>query len=81
MIFCAQYRKNFWILYNKGMNYDKDDRILSLVDSLALSDRLLAEDDTEKNLRSAVDYTTYEKNLAKRRQQSFEFLDKAVKNI
>jgi hypothetical protein len=81
VIFCAQYRKNFWILYNKGMNYDKDDRILSLVDSLALSDRLLPEDDTEKDLRSAVDYTAYEKNLAKRRQQSFAFLDKAVKNI
>ena len=35
--------------------------ILSLVDSLALSDRLLPEDNTEKNLRSAVDYTVYEK--------------------
>ena len=63
------------------MNYDKDDRILSLVDSLALSGRLLAEDDTEKDVRSTIDYTAYEKNLAKRRQQSYAFLDKAVKNI
>lgn len=80
VIFCAQYRKNFWILRNQGMDYQRDDRILSLVDRLGLSDRLLSEDNTTE-LDTPTTYEEFERELAKHRRKSFQFLDRAMRRV
>ena len=62
------------------MDYQRDDRILSLVDRLGLSDRLLAEDNTTE-LDTPTTYEEFERELAKHRRKSFQFLDRAMRRV
>lgn len=77
VIFCTQYRKNFWILRNDGMDYRRDDRILSLVDRLGISSRLLSEDDAME-LSTPTAYGEFEQKLVEQRAVSFRFLDRVM---
>jgi hypothetical protein len=79
LVFAAQYKKNFWVLQNDGMNHERDDRILSLLEKFNFTNRLLAEDGMYKELPKPVDYTDFDSILSVERANSFRFLDKALK--
>jgi hypothetical protein len=79
VIFAVQYRKNFWVLENSGMNVEKDDRILSLLNNFKFTNRLLKSDDTDKNISNNVDYKYFESKIVIDRKKSFNFLDRATK--
>lgn len=79
VIFAAQYRKNFWVLQNSGMDINKDDRILSLLNNFKLADRLLQSNEHDKNISDVVDYEYFESKILIDREKSFNFLDRAVK--
>lgn len=79
VVFATQYRKNFWVLKNDGMNVGKDDRILSLLDDFKLTNRLLGCDEQSRNISEPVDYEYFESKIIINRKKSFDFLDKAIK--
>lgn len=78
-IFSTVYRKKFWVIKNNGM-YESDDRVLTLVNQLGLSDRLIPIDfDNNFDYMQDVDYKTYETNLQELKPRSQEYLLKALK--
>jgi hypothetical protein len=79
VIFAAQYRKNFWVLQNSGMDINKDDRILSLLNNFKLAKRLLQSNEQDKNISDVVDYEYFKSKILVDRKKSFNFLDRAVK--
>ena len=78
VIFATQYRKNFWVLKNDGMNLDKDDRILSLLHNFKLDNRLLDSSEQDKHISTAVDYEYFDSKILYDRKRSFNFLAKAT---
>lgn len=79
VVFAVQYRKNFWVLKNAGMDIDKDDRILSLLYNFKLADRLLQSCEQSKNISKMVDYKYFESKILIDREKSLDFLKKAIK--
>lgn len=79
VVFAAQYRKNFWVLKNDGMNIDRDDRIMSLLNNFKLTNRLLGCDEQSKDISETVDYEYFESKILINRKKSFDFLDRATK--
>lgn len=62
-IFSTIYRKNFYTIKNGGM-YGEDDRVLTLVKSLKIEDRVIPYDfDNSFDYLKKVDYENYEKIL------------------
>jgi len=79
VVFAAQYRKNFWVLANDGMNNNKDDRILSLLHNFKLTNRLLKSEEKTKDISKAPDYSCFESKILINRERSFNFLKRAIK--
>ena len=79
VIFATQYRKNFWVLQNNGMNLETDDRILSLLYRFGFKHRLLRGGKQDIDISLPIDYEEFESKLIKDRKKSFKFLDKALK--
>lgn len=79
VVFATQYRRNFWVLKNDGMDNSKDDRILSLLYDFKLTNRLLGCDEQTKDISEAVDYKYFESKILINRKKSFDFLDRAIK--
>lgn len=79
VVFATQYRKNFWVLKNAGMDINKDDRILSLLYNFELTDRLLQSHEQNKNISKVVNYKYFESKILLDREKSFSFLEKAIK--
>ena len=79
VVFAAQYRKNFWVLENAGMDITKDDRILSLLLNYKLDNRLLRCTEQAKDITEIVNYKYFESQLLLDRKKSFNFLKKAIK--
>ncbi|MEZ8229355.1 polysaccharide pyruvyl transferase family protein [Vibrio splendidus] len=77
-IFASIFRKNFWAITFKETNKD-DDRISVLFEQLNLTERLIyIEDHDNYELLSDVDYSSYDADITKFRERSFEFLDDAL---
>jgi len=79
VIFAMQYRKNFWVLRNDGMDYDKDDRILSLLDNFQFTSRLITGNENTAKLNEIPDYDYFESKLTVDRKKSFAFLEEALR--
>lgn len=77
-IFSTIYRKPFWTIKNGGM-FGDDDRVLTLVSSLGIDDRLcpIAFDD-DLDYLSMPDWTAYEDALDKEREKSILWLSRAL---
>jgi hypothetical protein len=77
-IFASIFRRNFWAITFKETNKD-DDRISVLFEQLNLTERLIyIEDHDNYDLLSDVDYSSYDADINKFRERSFEFLDDAL---
>jgi hypothetical protein len=81
VIFAAQYRKNFWVLQNKGMDPNTDDRILSLLKRFGFLDRLFSEPKYYNEISRPVNYKKFEAALVAARKTSFKFLDEALEQV
>jgi hypothetical protein len=81
VIFAAQYRKNFWVLENSGMNFDIDDRILSLLKRFGFLDRLLLDQKPFNKISQPINYKKFESALVPARINSFSFLDQALGKV
>lgn len=77
-IFSTLYRKTFWTVKNGGM-FGDDDRVLTLMDTLGLEDRLIpiAFDEAFDYLQEP-DFSHYEGNLAGPRKRSWSYLSRAL---
>jgi hypothetical protein len=78
-VFAMQYRKNFWILHNDGMDIESDDRILSLLDNFNFTNRIINGNEDIAKLNVSPDYKYFVSKLATDRKKSFDFLKKALK--
>lgn len=77
-IFSTIYRKNFYSIYDT--TYGNDDRSLTLVNELGISDRYIdCVFDKDKDYLENVDYSEYEKNLPSLRKEADEFLNDSLK--
>lgn len=77
-IFSSLYRKTFWTIKNGGM-FGDDDRVLTLMNTLGLEDRLIPiEYDDGFDYLSSPDYSSFEGNLAVPRARSLAFLADAI---
>lgn len=77
-IFSTIERKKFWILKNGGM-YTTDDRVITLVNQLCVSNRLIEPNfDASKDYFEEVDYNEYEKNLKMLREHSLNYLKESL---
>lgn len=77
-IFSTLYRKTFWTVKNGGM-FGDDDRVLTLMSTLRLEDRLIpiSFNNNFDYLRKP-DYSHYEDNLSEPRKRSWDFLEQAL---
>lgn len=79
-VFSTIYRKKFWVIKNGGM-YGNDDRVMTLLSDLAITDRLIELPfDEEFNYMKSVDYSEYEKRLEKLKNKSQTYLKLALEN-
>ncbi|MDO4967208.1 MAG: polysaccharide pyruvyl transferase family protein [Candidatus Saccharibacteria bacterium] len=78
-IFSSIYRKKFWVMKNGGM-YGDDDRVLTLLDELKLSDRLIEPtfDESCDYMEREIDYSSYKTALIKHKKESIDFLEEAL---
>lgn len=77
-IFSSVYRKPFWTVKNGGM-FGDDDRVLTLVDTLGIDQRLCPiEYDDSVDYLSMPDWTVYEQRLGAERERSLEWLAAAL---
>ena len=77
-IFSTIYRKNFWVIKN-GEMYGDDDRVITLVNQLHISDRLIESTFKEKfNYVKDVNYKEYDKELPKLQKKANDFIDENI---
>lgn len=77
-IFSTIYRKNFWVIKN-GEMYGNDDRVITLVNQLHISDRLIDSTFKEKfNYVKNVNYKEYDKELPKLQKKANDFIDENI---
>lgn len=77
-IFSTMYGKKFWTMKNGNM-YNTDDRVITLMEQLGLTDRLIEPNFAEeKDYFSEVDYTTYKNNLEKLQEKSINYLKESI---
>ncbi|MDR0979389.1 MAG: polysaccharide pyruvyl transferase family protein [Lachnospiraceae bacterium] len=78
-IFSSIYRKNFWTIKNGNM-YSDDDRVITLINQLGLTERLIEPKFDDKwDYFQKVDYTKYNNNIDGLKKQSLEYLELALK--
>jgi hypothetical protein len=78
-IFSTIYRKNFFVIKNGGM-YGSDDRVITLLDELKISDRLIEpEFDVNKEYLDDMNYDGFQENLDELKKKSLNYLEKALK--
>lgn len=79
-IFSTICKKKFWILKNGGM-YGDDDRVITLINQLKISDRLIEPTfDDNFDYLSDVNYSKYDINLKKLQKQSLDYLIASLKS-
>lgn len=79
-IFSTIYRKKFFVIKNGNM-YSTDDRVITLVNELAIENRLIEPNfDSNCNYFEDVDYNQYEKNLSRLQKESIDFLRGSLEN-
>jgi hypothetical protein len=79
-IFSTMYEKPFWTVKNGSM-FEDDDRVLTLMDSLDLKDRLTPISfDPNKDYLAKKDYSAYRRLRHELREISFAFLRKALED-
>ena len=77
-IFSSIFRKKFWVVKNNGM-YEKDDRVLTLINMLDLKDRIITTKyDEDFNYNKDKKYDTYELKLKKQQNESLKYLKEAL---
>ena len=77
-IFSTIFRKKFWVIKN-GCMFDSDDRVATLVDQLAVSDRVItAQFDGNFDYLQDVSYDQYIENLEILKKKSTTFLLSAL---
>lgn len=77
-IFSTIYKKNFWTIKNGGM-FGSDDRVLTLMDNLDLTDRLInIQFDDNFNYLEVKNYNQYNINLKKLQKESVDFIRKSI---
>ena len=80
-IFSTIYRKQFFTIKNGGM-YGNDDRVLTLINSLGISDRLISYQFNEKfDYMKKVDYSKYEKKLPILKEKASKFIKDNIEVI
>lgn len=80
-IFSTIYRKNFFTIKNGGM-YGNDDRVLTLVRSLDIEDRLIPyEFDENFDYMKKTDYSGYEKTLPNLQKKAYKFINENIEVI
>ena len=79
-LFSTICKKTFWILKNGGM-YGDDDRVITLINQLKISDRLIEPIFNDNfDYLSKVDYSKYDINLKKLQKQSLDYLIDSLKS-
>lgn len=79
-VFSSIYRKKFWVVKNGGM-YENDDRVMTLLTDLSITDRLIELPfDEEFDYMKPVDYINYDKRIKDLKNKSQMFLKKALEN-
>lgn len=79
-VFSTIYRKKFWVIKNGGM-YENDDRVMTLLSDLSISDRLIELPfDKKFNYMNPVNYANYEQSLKSLKNKSQIFLKNALEN-
>ncbi len=79
-IFSTICKKKFWILKNGGM-YGDDDRVITLINQLKISDRLIEPTfDDNFDYLSEVNYSKYDVSLKKLQKQSLDYLIVSLKS-
>lgn len=77
-IFSTVYRKKFWVLKNGNM-FGSDDRVITLLNSLGLSERLIEMNfDNRFDYMKDVDFSKYDKALPILRESSGKYLLSAL---
>lgn len=77
-IFSTIYKKKFYTLKNGGM-YGEDDRVLTLINSIGLMDRLIKYDfDDSYDYLEDINYDNYDLLLKKLQKKSWDYLDKSL---
>lgn len=77
-IFSTIYKKRFFTIKN-GEMYGDDDRVLTLLQSLDMMERLIPYDFDEKvNYMSEVDYSKYDNSIKKLRETAEDFIQKNI---
>lgn len=80
-IFSTIYKKCFFTLKNGGM-YGDDDRVKTLLKILNMEDRLISCNfEYDYNYLKECDYSLYESNLKRYKEQSEQYLLEAIKDI
>lgn len=79
-IFSTICKKNFWILKNGGM-YGDDDRVLTLINQLGISERLIEPlFDNNFDYMQHCSYKKYDINLKKLQSKSLNYLETSLKS-
>ena len=79
-IFSTIYKKDFITIKNGGM-YGEDDRVLTLLEELKLTDRLIPYDFKEDfDYMKNVDYSEYDTNLKKLRDRAYKYIKNNVED-
>lgn len=79
-IFATVYRKNFWVLKNGNM-FGSDDRVITLLNSLGLSERLIEMNfDSNFDYMKNVDFSEYDEVLPALKENSGKYLLSALED-
>lgn len=79
-VFSSIYRKKFWVVKNGGM-YENDDRVMTLLTDLSITDRLIELPfDEQFDYMKPVDYINYDKKIKDLKNKSQMFLKDALEN-
>ena len=77
-IFSTIFKKNFWTIKNGGM-FGEDDRVLTLMENLDLTDRLIdIEFDDNFDYFCEKNFEIYDTNLSELRKKSLQFLNESI---
>lgn len=80
--FCLIFHKKFWAFkrHSEKMKLSTNNRILALLSSVGLDDRLSNETCVPVGYMCEIDYSTVDKILDERKSQTLEYLKEALKN-
>lgn len=83
MLFSVNFKKNFTVFkrFNDKDTKNQNSRVLNLLETLGLEDRLFEEKYTLKNVKSKINYDRIENTLEVLRKKSIDYLKNAINSL